>query len=189
MVLGETDQGQKRAHAALGARPDVTVGYLSRPRMVSRYANYPRTSSETPPRTVAVRLLVLLIFWCSLPPKARQQPARTDTGREMEAADWASLSNEELLERRISKLGLFVIDHSSVDSESDPGGTTCNVINSGFAFVHTIASRFVSKNRSTTMALSWFAVRPHRRAALRLTIADPVSTAVQERSGKTTLLP
>ena len=29
-----------------------------------------------------------------------------DTVREMEAADWASLSDEELLERRISKLGL-----------------------------------------------------------------------------------
>ena len=39
------------------------------------------------------------------------------------------------------------------------------------------------------MALSWLAVRPHRRAALRLTTAGPVSTAVQSRSGKTTLLP
>ena len=29
-----------------------------------------------------------------------------DTLREMEAADWASLSDQELLERRISKLGL-----------------------------------------------------------------------------------
>jgi hypothetical protein len=28
-----------------------------------------------------------------------------DTVREMEAADWASLSDQELLERRISKLG------------------------------------------------------------------------------------
>lgn len=59
----------------------------------------------------------------------------------------------------------------------------------GCAFVHAIASRFVSKNRSTTMALSWLAVRPHRRAALRLITAGPVSTAVQARSGKTTLLP
>src|SRR6266403_6099833 len=59
----------------------------------------------------------------------------------------------------------------------------------GYAFVHAIASRFVSKNRSTTMALSWLAVRPHRRAALRLITAGPVSTAVQARSGKTTLLP
>jgi hypothetical protein len=31
---------------------------------------------------------------------------RTDTVREMEAADWASLSDEELLERRVSTLGL-----------------------------------------------------------------------------------
>src|SRR5712691_5545544 len=62
-------------------------------------------------------------------------------------------------------------------------------MNSGCALVHAIASRFVSKNRSTTMALSWLAVRPHRRAALRLMTADPVSTAVQARSGKTTLLP
>src|SRR5213079_22527 len=29
-----------------------------------------------------------------------------DSVREMEAADWASLSDQELLERRISKLGL-----------------------------------------------------------------------------------
>ena len=34
------------------------------------------------------------------------RPRATDTVREMEAADWASLSDEELLERRISKLGL-----------------------------------------------------------------------------------
>jgi hypothetical protein len=33
-------------------------------------------------------------------------PARTDTVRKMEAADWASLSDQNLLERRISKLGL-----------------------------------------------------------------------------------
>src|SRR6202045_3449776 len=33
-------------------------------------------------------------------------PARTDTVREVQAADWASLSDQELLERRISKLGL-----------------------------------------------------------------------------------
>jgi hypothetical protein len=33
-------------------------------------------------------------------------PAATDTLREMEAADWAQLSDDELLERRISKLGL-----------------------------------------------------------------------------------
>ena len=39
------------------------------------------------------------------------------------------------------------------------------------------------------MALSWLAVRPHRRAALRLTTADPVSTAVQTPSAKTILLP
>ena len=32
-------------------------------------------------------------------------------------------------------------------------------------------------------------VRPRARAALRLTTADPVSTAVQAPSGKTTLLP
>jgi hypothetical protein len=84
---------------------------------------------------------------------------------------------------------LFVIDHRAAGSECDPGGTTRSVMNSGFAFVHAIASRLVSKNRSTTMALSWLAVRPHRRAALRLTTADPVSTAVQGRSGKITLLP
>jgi len=34
------------------------------------------------------------------------RPARTDTVREMEAADWTPLSDAELLERRISKLGL-----------------------------------------------------------------------------------
>ena len=33
-------------------------------------------------------------------------PGADDTVREMEAADWASLSDQELLERRISKLGL-----------------------------------------------------------------------------------
>src|SRR4026207_683194 len=59
----------------------------------------------------------------------------------------------------------------------------------GCAFVHAIASCFVSKNRSTTIALSWLAVRPHRRAALRLMTAGPVSTAVQARSGKPILLP
>ncbi len=32
------------------------------------------------------------------------------------------------------------------------------------------------------MALSWLAVRPHSRAALRLMTAGPVSTAVQARS-------
>src|SRR5256885_12637662 len=37
--------------------------------------------------------------------------------------------------------------------------------------------------------LEWLAVRPHRRVALRLMTAGPVSTAVQARSGKTTLLP
>ncbi|MEY2484428.1 MAG: hypothetical protein QOH39_76 [Verrucomicrobiota bacterium] len=39
------------------------------------------------------------------------------------------------------------------------------------------------------MALRWVAVRPQARAALRLTTAGPVSTAVQAASGKTTLLP
>jgi len=62
-------------------------------------------------------------------------------------------------------------------------------MNSECALDHASASRFVSKNRSTTMALSWLAVRPQRRAALRLTTAVPVSTAVQTASGKTTLLP
>ena len=81
------------------------------------------------------------------------------------------------------------IDYGSVGSERDPGGIIRRVMNSECAFDHAFASRFVSKNRSTTMALSWFAVRPHRRAALRLITADPVSTAVQARSGKTTLLP
>src|SRR6267378_1847973 len=57
------------------------------------------------------------------------------------------------------------------------------------ALINSIGSRFVSKNRSITIALSWLAVRPHRRAALRLMTAGPVSTAVQARSGKTTLLP
>ena len=80
-------------------------------------------------------------------------------------------------------------NYSLVGSECDPGGTTLSLMNSGCAFVHAIASRFVSKNRSTTMALSWLAVRPHARAAFRLMTADPVSTAVQAPSGKTTLLP
>ena len=35
-------------------------------------------------------------------------PVWTGTLREMEAADWASLSDQELLERRISKLGLRI---------------------------------------------------------------------------------
>src|SRR5205809_2880955 len=38
--------------------------------------------------------------------RARDRAATGDTVREMDAADWASLSDEELLERRISKLGL-----------------------------------------------------------------------------------
>src|ERR1700686_858811 len=62
-------------------------------------------------------------------------------------------------------------------------------MNSECVFVHAIASCFVSKYRSTTMALSWLTVRAHTRAALRLTTAYPVSTAVQTASGKTTLLP
>jgi hypothetical protein len=36
----------------------------------------------------------------------RDSPFLSDTVRKMEAADWASLSDDELLERRISKLGL-----------------------------------------------------------------------------------
>jgi len=56
-------------------------------------------------------------------------------------------------------------------------------MNSKCAFDHQSAFRLVSKNRSTTMALSWLAVLPHRRAALRLTTAVPVSTAVQTASG------
>jgi hypothetical protein len=39
------------------------------------------------------------------------------------------------------------------------------------------------------MALSWLAVRPRRRAALRLTTAAPVSTAVQTPSGKNNFTP
>jgi hypothetical protein len=39
------------------------------------------------------------------------------------------------------------------------------------------------------MASSWLAVRPQRRAVLRLMPAGPVSIAVQARSGKITLLP
>jgi hypothetical protein len=42
--------------------------------------------------------------------RKRYSPTRgdivRDTVREMEAADWASLSDQELLERRISKIGL-----------------------------------------------------------------------------------
>ncbi len=38
--------------------------------------------------------------------RRRDRSARADTVREMEAADWTSLSDAELLERRISKLGL-----------------------------------------------------------------------------------
>jgi hypothetical protein len=36
----------------------------------------------------------------------RDSPSPSVTVREMEAADWVSLGDEELLERRISKLGL-----------------------------------------------------------------------------------
>ena len=38
--------------------------------------------------------------------RRRDSSSRGDTVREMEAADWASLSDQDLLERRISKLGL-----------------------------------------------------------------------------------
>ncbi len=38
--------------------------------------------------------------------RRRDSTQRSDTVREMEAADWASLGDPELLERRISKLGL-----------------------------------------------------------------------------------
>jgi hypothetical protein len=38
--------------------------------------------------------------------RRRDRAPRGDTLREMEAADWASLSDQDLLERRISKLGL-----------------------------------------------------------------------------------
>src|SRR4029077_893846 len=61
-------------------------------------------------------------------------------------------------------------------------------MNAGWTFVHATASPFVSKNLSTTMALRWLGFRPVRRAALRLTTAGPVSTAVQAPSGKRTLL-
>jgi hypothetical protein len=39
------------------------------------------------------------------PVRRRDSAACGDTVREMEAADWASLSDQDLLERRISKLG------------------------------------------------------------------------------------
>ncbi len=51
-------------------------------------------------------------FSCQLPDRPRlsvprrDRASRGDTVREMEPADWASLSDQELLERRISKLGL-----------------------------------------------------------------------------------
>jgi hypothetical protein len=40
-------------------------------------------------------------------------PRGNDTVREMEAADWASLSDPELLGRRISKLGLRLEGHDT----------------------------------------------------------------------------
>jgi hypothetical protein len=44
---------------------------------------------------------------CRIPEGVRRDTAfRSDTVREMDAADWASLSDQDLLERRISKLGL-----------------------------------------------------------------------------------
>jgi hypothetical protein len=82
------------------------------------------------------------------------------------------------------------LDHYElVGSVWGPAGIIRSVIKCGCAFVHAVASCFVSKNRSITIALSWLAVRPHKRAALRLTTAGPVSTAMQVRSGKITLLP
>src|SRR5713226_8860986 len=82
---------------------------------------------------------------------------------------------------------LIMIFYRAVGSERVPAGTTRSIMNSECSLVHASASRFVSKNRSTTMALSWLAVLPHRRAALRLTTAVPVSTAVQTDIGKNDL--
>jgi len=55
-------------------------------------------------------------------------------------------------------------------------------MNSECAFDHPSASHFVSKNRSTTMALSWLAVRPHRRAALRIPKLAGTQLLVQFRN-------
>src|SRR5690242_2419215 len=54
-------------------------------------------------------------------------------------------------------------------SNYDPGVATVTVMNSGFEFVQAAASRFDSKNRSTTMAERCVGVRPQVRAAFRLT--------------------
>ena len=50
--------------------------------------------------------------------RTRDSTPLGDTVREMEAADWASLSDQELLERRISKLGLRLDERSNRSSGS-----------------------------------------------------------------------
>ena len=62
------------------------------------------------------------------------------------------------------------------------------VMKCGCAFDKASASCLVSKNRSMTMALRSAAFRPDERAALRLTIFGPLSTATHAASGKITLL-
>jgi hypothetical protein len=56
----------------------------------------------------------------------------------------------------------------------------------GCTFAHAIAFCWVSKNRSMMMAFRSIACRPHKRAALRLITAGPLSTATHSASGKTT---
>jgi hypothetical protein len=72
--------------------------------------------------------------------------------------------------RNVGNRSILIV-YRAVGSERVPAGTTRSIMNSECVFDHSSASRFISKNRSTTMALSWLAVRPHSRAALRLTTA------------------
>lgn len=69
------------------------------------------------------------------------------------------------------------------------GGEIRTNMKYGFRRAQLSASCFVSKNRSITIAFRSSAVRPERRAALRLLTAEPVSTAKSVPSGNVTLLP
>ena len=73
--------------------------------------------------------------------------------------------------------------------ERKSGGETRTSMKYGFRPAQLSACCLVSKNRSMTSALRSWAVRPERRAALRLTTAEPVSTASKGPSGSVTLLP
>src|SRR4026208_2463329 len=60
-------------------------------------------------------------------------------------------------------------ERGALPGREEFGGKPCTVRNAGCAFAHDKAWRLVSKKRSMTIAFRSDAVRPARRAALRVT--------------------